>query len=171
MECKRCLCVCFWITLLVCRPCVLFVETIYDLYIYRRDNLTIPEVYYFAVGTKNGVTIGLEGACKGEQRRLKMPLSKWNKDGNISLPAFSSFLMFTNMSKKNGWFYLQNIGDYTYKAVYIWTFVSSANDTTIVYDALVRDHVPVENKHRLMEFWSMDWSSDGFVDLEEVCYI
>lgn len=100
MECKRCLCVCFWITLLVCRPCVLFVETIYDLYIYRRDNLTIPEVYYFAVGTKNGVTIGLEGACKGEQRRLKMPLSKWQKDGNISLPAFSSFLMFTNMSEK-----------------------------------------------------------------------
>ncbi|XP_022328326.2 uncharacterized protein LOC111127440 [Crassostrea virginica] len=88
-----------------------------------RDNSTIPEMYYFAVGTKNGVTIGLEGACKGEQRRLKMPLSKWQKD---------------------------------------------ANDTTIVYDALVRDHVPVENKHRLMEFWSLDWSSDGFVDLEEI---
>eukprot|EP00105_Crassostrea_gigas_P029781 XP_011451828.1 PREDICTED: uncharacterized protein LOC105345393 [Crassostrea gigas] len=39
---------------------------------------------------------------------------------------------------------------------------------TLIYDAIVADHVVAEDKHRLREFWSMDWNTDQYIDLEEL---
>ncbi|XP_062589959.1 uncharacterized protein LOC134251575 [Saccostrea cucullata] len=91
----------------------------------RPNGEKVAEEYYFAVGVTNGVTIGLEGGCKGEKRRLTIPRK----------------LML----------------------------ISDNEDVSLVlYEALIEDHVPVEDKHCLLDFWSTDMNADKVIDLEEV---
>ncbi|XP_048776527.2 uncharacterized protein LOC125680798, partial [Ostrea edulis] len=60
---------------------------------YRADKKPIAEEYYFGVNVTNGVTIGLEGACKGEKRRLTMP-STLMFDFDQRNPLFNSSLFY-----------------------------------------------------------------------------
>lgn len=98
------------------------IETTYNLGL---KNETLPQQYYFGIGARNGVVIGLAGACKGEKRKLSIP----------------SYLMSRDS---------ETFGD------------------TVIYDAIVADHILAEDKDKLTEFWSMDWNSDKYIDLEEI---
>ncbi|XP_061164534.1 uncharacterized protein LOC133173569 [Saccostrea echinata] len=113
---------------------------------YRPDGKIIAEEYYFAVGVTNGVTIGLEGGCKGEKRRLTIP-------GKLMRQVL-------NMN----WVLLNKEYIYLHCSLYI----TVSDSPPLLYEALIVDHVPVQDKHCLVDFWSTDLNADKVIDLEEV---
>lgn len=40
----------------------------------------MPQEYYFGIDARNGVVIGLAGACKGERRKLSIPSALMSRD-------------------------------------------------------------------------------------------
>lgn len=62
----------------------------------------MPQEYYFGVDSRNGVVIGLAGACKGEKRKLLIPSPLMSRDPESMYIELLKSLDFENNTLIDG---------------------------------------------------------------------